>query len=95
MGENIGFEINGKSDLFTRPVIIFKKLTHSYYFVIPVTLKQHHGTWYVPFVQKSKTMVACLQHARAIDYRRLSVRLGELDKTDFKRVKDGFKELYT
>jgi hypothetical protein len=29
MGENIGSEINGKSKLFSRPAIIYKKLTHT------------------------------------------------------------------
>lgn len=39
IGENIGFEMNGKSRLFTRPVIIFKKLSNMFYFVIPLTTK--------------------------------------------------------
>src|SRR2546421_8696714 len=37
IGENIGSEINGKSRLFSRPVIIFKNLAHGFYFVIPTT----------------------------------------------------------
>jgi hypothetical protein len=28
VGENVGSEINGKSALFSRPVIIYKKLSH-------------------------------------------------------------------
>ena len=35
IGENVGSEINGKSRLFSRPAIIFKKLAHGFYFVIP------------------------------------------------------------
>jgi hypothetical protein len=30
-----GSEIGGKSKLFSRPVIIFRKLAHGFYFVIP------------------------------------------------------------
>jgi hypothetical protein len=30
IGENVGSEINGKSRLFSRPVIIFKKLAHGF-----------------------------------------------------------------
>ena len=37
VGENVGSEINGKSALFSRPVIIYKKLSHGFYFVIPTT----------------------------------------------------------
>ncbi len=39
-------------------------------------------------------MIACLHQARTMDYRRLSSKLGELDETDFKKVKEGFKNLY-
>lgn len=94
-GENIGWEINGKSGKFSRPVIILKKLKHGLYFVIPTTTKLWHGTWFVKFRHGLKTMSACLHQVRVIDYRRLYSRIGELDKTDFKRIKDGFKNLYT
>ena len=93
LGENVGFEINGKSKLFTRPVVIVKKLSSSFYFVIPVTTQVRTGTWYMPFKLQGKHQVACLHQARSIDYRRLSNRIGWLDDTDFKNVKDGFRKL--
>lgn len=94
IGENIGAEINGKSALFSRPVIVIKKLTHGFYFVVPTTSQLRVGSWYVSFRQNNIQMTACLHHARAIDYRRLSTRLGELDGSDLRRIKEGFHELY-
>jgi len=94
IGENIGSEINGKSTLFSRPVIVLKKLSHGFYFVIPTTTKIKIGTWYVSFRHKEQKSVACLHQARAIDYRRLSSKLGTLDDADFARIKLGFKDLY-
>jgi len=94
IGENVGSEINGKSQLFTRPVIIFKKLTHSYYFVIPATTKEKSGSWYVPYDQGGVKANACLHHARSIDYRRLFSRLGELEASDLAKIKEGLKKLY-
>ncbi|WFU32429.1 type II toxin-antitoxin system PemK/MazF family toxin [Bradyrhizobium brasilense] len=94
MGENVGSEINGKSDLFSRPVIVLKKLAHGFYFVIPTTTQLREGTWYVAFQQHGKDVAACLHQARAIDFRRLSSRLGRVDSDDFERVKDGFRKLY-
>ena len=93
-GENIGSEINGKNKLFSRPAIIYKKLAHGFYFVIPTTTKDREGTWYVPFRHQEQDMVACLHQARSIDHRRLSSKLGTLDDEDFQRVKEGFKSLY-
>jgi len=94
LGENVGFEINGKNEFFTRPVIIYRKLAHGFYFVIPTTTKPKIGTWYVPFKQKGVSTVACLHQARAIDYRRLHRSLGEVDDVDFARIRKGFLHLY-
>jgi mRNA interferase MazF len=94
IGENVGSEINGKSALFSRPVIVLKKLSHGFYFVIPTTTQVREGSWYVPFRQQGKDMFGCLHQARAIDFRRLSSRLGKIDGDDYERVKDGFRKLY-
>jgi mRNA interferase MazF len=94
IGENLGSEIHGKSALFSRPVIIYKKLAHGFYFVIPTTSKAKDGSWYVKFQHKGKDMYACLHQARSIDYRRLSTKLGTLDDSDFSRIKEGFSALY-
>lgn len=94
IGENVGSEINGKSKLFSIPVIIFRKLAHGFYFAIPTTSQQKEGTWYVSFRQQAIAMTACLHQARALDHRRLSSKLGTLDDKDFCAVQDGFKKLY-
>jgi mRNA-degrading endonuclease toxin of MazEF toxin-antitoxin module len=79
VGQDVGSEINGKSRLFSRPVIIFKELAHGFYFVIPTSPRS--GRWYVPFRQPDRKMIASLHQARAIDHRRLSTKLGQLDDT--------------
>ena len=94
IGENIGSEIGGKSDLFSRPVIILKKLARGFYFIVPTSTQAKSGTWYVGFKHQAKDMVACLHQARAIDHRRLSSKLGMLDGADLVRIKAGFHSLY-
>ena len=94
MGENIGSEVNGKSGLFSRPGIILKKLSHHFYFIIPKTTQEKHGSWYKSFRHKATDMSACLHQARAIDYRRLSSKIGALDDKDFMEIKTGFHSLY-
>lgn len=94
VGENIGQEVNGKNKEFSRPIIILKKLAFGFYFVIPVTTRPKYGTWYVPFYYNKRSMIACLHQSRAMDYRRLWSRMGELDSDDFSRIKAGFKRLY-
>lgn len=84
VGENVGSEIDGKSSLFSRPVLIYKKLSHHFYFVVPTTTKDKTGSWYVQFKHRGKKMVACLQQSRSMDYRRLSSKLGEMDGKAFR-----------
>ena len=90
----MGYEIDGKSKLFSRPVVIFKKLTHGFYFVIPLTTQLRDGSWYVSISQRKRAMRVCLHQSRAIDYRRLWSKLGELDDEDYQKVRDGFQGLY-
>lgn len=90
IGENVGREIHGKSELYSRPVIILKKLAHEFYFVIPTTSKPRNGSWYASFAYKKTDMTACLHQARAMDYRRLSNRIGQLEENDFDRIKGAF-----
>ena len=94
IGENVGSEIDGKSRLFSRPVIVYKKLAHGFYFVIPTTTKIKEGSWYMQFRHKEKDMVACLHQARSIDFRRLSTKMGSLDDSDMKRLRASFGKLY-
>lgn len=49
---------------------------------------------YVPFTHGGQAVVACLHQARAIDYRRLSNKLGQIDTDDYARVQKGFASLY-
>lgn len=94
VGENVGSEINGKSRLFSRPILVFKKLTRGLFLAIPTTTQPREGSWYVKVTQADKEMFVCLHQLRIIDYRRLSSRLGQLDGDDFNRVKVAFWKLY-
>lgn len=94
LGDNVGFEINGKSHMFTRPVIVLKKFSSKYFFVIPATTKKKTGTWYFQYISAGMTAVACLQHGRSIDYRRFCSKLGQLELEEFHQLKQAFFNLY-
>lgn len=95
IGENVGWEVNGKSRNFSRPVIILKKMARGFYFVIPATTQLKVGTWYIHYRHQSVHAVACIHQARAIDHRRLWSKMGRLDDSDFMRIKEGFMKFYT
>jgi mRNA interferase MazF len=94
IGENIGSEMNGKSDRFTRPAFVLKKLAHGFYLIAPTTTKEHTGSWYVRVSLAGLDEYVCLNQIRVVDYRRLYSKLGQLDTDDFDRVKEGFRRLF-
>ncbi len=94
IGENVGVEINGKSKVFSRPILVFKKLSRFGFLGIPLTSQPHQGSWYANFVFKDKKQAAALAQIRVMSVARLYNRIGTLPASDFEIVKDGFKKLY-
>ncbi len=95
IGCNVGQESNGKSNRFSRPVIIFKKLTQHSFYGIPLTSKVKEGSWYVPFKQEDKEHRAMLNQIRIFDSRRLFTKIGTMDEADWKILKQSFLQFFT
>jgi len=93
-GENVGQEINGKGRLFSRPGLVYKKLARNKFLALPTTTRDKQGNWYIPVQYGENTVSVILSEARSVDTRRLTTRLGRLSQHDFKKVREGFKNLY-
>ncbi|MDR1197184.1 MAG: type II toxin-antitoxin system PemK/MazF family toxin [Candidatus Nomurabacteria bacterium] len=94
LGENVGIEVNGKSEFFSRPVLIYRKLSRDGFMGIPLTTQKKVGSWYVRFEFQGKTSYANLAQARVISSKRLYNLVGEIDGEDYKRIRAGFRRLY-
>lgn len=53
IGENIGFEEDGKGNSFTRPVLILKVFNRKFCHIIPLTTKRKEGIYYYFFDGKT------------------------------------------
>ena len=60
IGENVGSEINGKSRLFSRPVLVFKKLSSGTFLGIPTSSQNRKGSWYVSITLHETASVVIL-----------------------------------
>lgn len=94
VGKNVGVEINGKHESFSRPVLIYKKLSRLGFLGIPLSTKEHVGSWYIPFEFNGKNNIAVLSQIKIISVFRLYERMGEINEKDFERVREGFNRLY-
>ncbi|MBR2543289.1 type II toxin-antitoxin system PemK/MazF family toxin [Candidatus Saccharibacteria bacterium] len=94
IGENVGVEMNGKSEYFSRPVVIFRKLSHLGFMGIPLSTQNHSGAWYVNFRFQNKEICAVLSQAKVFSTARLYNRLGQIAENDMLKIKNGFSNLY-
>lgn len=93
VGENVGAEICGKGETFSRPVIIFRKLDRYSFWAIPLTSKSHEGSWYVPFQFDGRKEVAVISQVENMSVYRLYRKMGQLSNLDFQKIYNGFIKL--
>lgn len=94
VGMNLGEEIFGKGEKFTRPVLVYRKFTSNSFLGLPLTSKEKRGSWYVRISLHGKKSWVILNQARIFDKKRLTNKIGALDDTDVKKVKGSFLKLY-
>ena len=94
VGENVGVEINGKSKLFSRPVLVVKKLSKNGFLGVPLTSKEHIGSWFASFIFQNKKQTASLAQIRVMSASRLYNKMGRIPYSDLEIVKNGLYELY-
>ena len=94
IGENIGFEEDGKGNDFTRPVLILKIFNKMFCHIVPLSKVNKEGKFYYSFDGKTgKMSVALLSQSRAIDSARLLRKIGFASKKDFAKIKNKIKEI--
>jgi mRNA interferase MazF len=93
VGMNVGVEIYGKGDSFSRPVLIIKKLNKDFFIGVPLTSKKKEGSWFAPVIFNEKEGVAVLSQIKALDGRRLISRIGVLNDVQFSEIKNALFDL--
>ncbi len=88
LGQNIGNESFGKGENFRRPILILKKLSGDLCIALPLTSKEKNGTWFIEITLHGEKKWVMLYQIRTINKKRFSIKIGELDTTDFQRVKE-------
>ncbi len=96
VGENIGFEQNGKGDDFMRPLLVFKKFSNNMFFGIPLSTQQKpDGSFFFEFSFKDNEIsTALIVQGKLYDAKRLDRKIGKIGLEDFEKLKDKFKNLF-
>ena len=79
LGVNVGYEIDGKSSDFSRPVIILRKYNQYSFLALPLTTNAKPNKWRVPIGSVAdRDAFAVLSQLRNIDSRRLIEKKGHV-----------------
>lgn len=94
MGENIGFEQDGKGELYLRPVLVIKNFGLFTALIILLTTSSKENPYHVElgYILNEKAF-AIITQIRLIDTRRMAEKIGKLEEGIFIKVKNSIQEL--
>lgn len=94
IGENIGYEQNGKGEDFMRPLLVFRKYSNKLFCGIPLSTTLREGSFFFNFkFSIDKESSALLVQAKTFDSKRLDRKIGMISKDDFKHLEQKMREL--
>ncbi len=95
LGINVGFEQDGSSEEFLRPVVVVRKFNNSIFLGVPLTRTEKKTEFYFQFQFEDDSVqsTAILSQVRLIDSRRLSYKIGNISEEDFLKLKEKLKAL--
>ncbi len=93
IGENIGFEQDGKNSNFERPVLVLRKFNSEMYWGLPMTSKNKKGRFYFTFNLKNKKTTAILSQLRIFSSKRLIRRMAKINEKTFDLIENSVIEL--
>lgn len=88
LGQNVGFEQNGKGNEFTRPVIVLKKYSKNMLLAIPLSTTPRDGSFFFQFEFQNNISTALLVQNKLISSKRLAKKIGKIDKVNFEKLKE-------
>lgn len=93
IGINIGYEQDGKGEIFSRPVPIVKKYGKNIFFGIPLSTQIKEGSFFFSFDLNLQKSNALLVQGRTYDSKRLENKIGKISQKDFMKLKIKLREL--
>lgn len=92
LGNNIGYEQDGRGEQFLRPIIVIKKFNNEIFWGVPLTKTEKTNKYYFKFSLDDNFSHAILSQIRLIDAKRLNYKIGDMSETDFAEIKKRLRQ---
>lgn len=86
IGVNVGFEVFGKGEIYTRPVLVVRKFSKHSFFGVPMTSKRKTQPYHFPTVFKGTEGSAQLAQLKLFDSKRLRDLMGTLPDNQYNGI---------
>ena len=93
LGLNIGFEQDGKHELFERPVLVVRKFSRDVALIVPLSSKVKINKYCVNFLHNNQEFSALISQIRLISTKRLNRKIYEMDGCLFNEIRDKLRDL--
>jgi mRNA interferase MazF len=88
LGKNIGIEMNGGADDFSRPVVIIKRFNMNMFWAVPLSTKQKELTFYHNFTDvHGRAVSAVISQMRLLSVKRLKRYLYAMPVKEFEPIR--------
>ena len=94
VGKNIGVEIDGKHELFLRPVVVVRKFNKDMALIVATTAQEKTNKYYfLVSGDDGKTYNTCLSQIRNISTKRLFRKIGTISEPDYQALLDNITDM--
>jgi len=94
LGINVGSEIDGKGESFTRPVLVLDIVGSHLTLVAPISTKLKNIPGYLQIDRKDSSISICIHQIRVISQKRILRRKGKVTHHQFQYIKNKIKQFY-
>lgn len=95
LGENVGFEQDGKNEKYERPVLVFRKFNKGMFWGLPLTSKEKNDSFHYKLALHIKNenneieeriSIVILSQLRLLSGKRLIRRVARINENNFKEI---------
>lgn len=94
LGVNIGSEIDGKGEIFARPVLVIKRCNMDTFIGVPLTKTKKNSKWYISCTVDSKVGSVNISQIRLFDQKRLLRLIEKINEEDFLKIKKAVRDIF-
>ncbi|MDD2785727.1 MAG: type II toxin-antitoxin system PemK/MazF family toxin [Patescibacteria group bacterium] len=92
LGANIGYEQDGKNEVFERPVLVIKKFNKDLFWMVPLTRQGKENRYYFKLRQDNENSFIILSQIRTISSKRLIRKIRMVDEKEYLDIKKRIAE---